>query len=411
MISAYTTDELLIYSLTDLYIKYYNTMRKLFVTNIYKTLMPKTRLIFFAFLILVISSCEKVFEPSIKNVGSSVVVEGSLSTVAGAQNIQITWSQSYNGVSKYSGLSGAEVYVSDDNRKVISFSETGNAGNYSTYPDTLAKAEIGRSYTLHIKTQSGDEYESLPQTVVKCAPIDSIFCEHDVQDVLELDVYGDAYQVKYDGIRVEENTKGLYPNHNFYLYSWIGYREFLFGISPPNSWVEYAYMHTSLQSKYYKVICTSNADDYNNQELVHNKLLFISSADLEKFDRKILDSIPYLVEDSVHFIIYEGLILRLEQKSISNDAYAFWSGVQKQLQANGRLFDPVSSQITGNIRCISDNSKKAFGVFYAYDVSEKYVWLYINDLNNVNSKILDALPVISPDTLTWYLPPKGWITP
>ncbi len=402
-------------------IKYLNVRIWIWAKNIYKTLIPKTCLIFFAFLILVISSCEKVFEPSIKNVGSSVVVEGSLSTVAGAQNIQITWSQSYNGVSKYSGLSGAEVYVSDDNRKVISFSETGNAGNYSTYPDTLAKAEIGRSYTLHIKTQSGDEYESLPQTVVKCAPIDSIFCEHDVQDVLELDVYGDAYQVKYDGIRVEENTKGLYPDHNFYLYSWKGYEEFVIGFYMDYSLVP-AYMHTSLQSKYYKVICTGNADDYANQELLHNKLLFISSADLEKRPATVPDTlleyislipggplVPYYFKDSIEFVTFEGLILRLEQKSISNDAYVFWNSVQKQLDANGRLFDPVSSQIEGNITCTSDPAKKAFGVFYAYDVSERYAWLYIDKNNNVNSKVLDSLPVISPDTLTWVKPPKGWI--
>ncbi len=391
--------------------------------------------------ILLLSGCEKVFEPPVDQVGQSIVVEGSLSTIAREQIIKITLSQPYNAVSKYSGLSGAKVNVTDNTGKEIIFRETASAGIYSTYPDNLVKAEIGLTYTLHIKTQNGVEYESKPQTVVKCAPIDSLFCEYDKQTVIEQDEYGGNYQVTYDGIRVEENTKGLYPNHNFYLYSWVGYEEqeiYALLYSPMMfgngfEWtLNQGFMHYPLLSIYNKVICTGNADDYTNQELFHNRLLFISYNDLnlvrlpdsleikeeiprfivtDSGNQVIIDTVLLNLKDSLSSSSFEGLILKLEQKSISSDAYLFWNSVQKQLDASDKLFDPVASQTEGNISCISDSTKKAYGVFYAYDVSSKYAWLYTDKFNNVLSNILESFPVVFPDSVYWGTPPTGWILP
>ncbi len=385
-------------------------MRQRYLMKVWITIRHILHLIFFSLMAIAMNSCEQVFNPAVDQVDASIVVEGSLSTVASVQQISITWTQPYNGASRYSGLFGAKVYISDDLDKDITFKETTQSGIYNTYPDSTVKGEIGRTYTLHIKTKSGDTYESQPQTIVKCAPIDSVFCEYDAQDVLEENENGQSYEVTFDGIRVEENTKGLYPNHNFYLYSWETYQEFYLGLHVGIN-VLSAYMHTLLPSRYNKIICTGNADDYANQELQHNRLLFITSADLENFTGSISDSVFTSSTDSIQSTVFEGLIIKLEQKSISDDAYIFWSSVQKQLDASGKLFDPVVSQIQGNISCTSDANKKAYGVFYAYDMAESYAWLYTDKYNNIKSAPLHSMPKLSVDSLTWFLPPDGWVTP
>jgi hypothetical protein len=360
-------------------------------------------------ILLLFMACEKVFDPAVDNVAPILVVEGSISTVPGVHKVKLTYTNGYNNNSTYTGIRGASVFVTDDKSKTIQYFETGEGGLYLTDTNKIIKAEIGRSYRLHIKTKEGDEYESSPQTIVKCAPIDSLSCEYDEQKVMELDGYGTAYQVTYDGMRVIENTKGLYPNHNFYLYSWEAYEEYCMTVVQGiNTNLMYKYQKLD---KYSDVICTGNADDYTNQEIIHNRLLFLVNKELQNPVPQIPDSLIGREIDSVIATTFHGMIFRLEQKSLSDNAFLFWNGVQKQLDASGKLFDPVASQIVGNINCTSDPLKKACGVFYAYDVAEKYAYLYINSKGRTASSQLTGFPEIILDSLFLYLPPDGWVRP
>jgi len=359
--------------------------------------------------LLLLQNCEQPFNPSIDNVGSQMVVEGSISTVPGVHQIKLSLSNPYNDNSKYTGITGAQVFVSDDEGKIISFDEIGQGGVYETDTNEIFKAEIGRIYTLHITTKDGDVYESIPQRIVKCAPIDSLFCEADQQKVMEQNLNGDGYEVVYDGIRVEENTKGLFPNHNFYLYSWKAYEEYRIDLMTETG-LALLYTHVKLPVRYDKFVCTGNADDFSDQQLNHNRLLFIPNIELQNFAGKVPDSL-LTGGNYIRAETFQGIVFRLEQKSISDNAFLFWSSVQKQLDATGRLFDPVSSQIAGNINCTSDSSKKAFGVFYAYDISERYAFLYISVINRIYSSPMTGFPKLETDSFIWDVPPPGWIFP
>jgi hypothetical protein len=100
----------------------------------------------------------------------------------------------------------------------------------------------------------------------------------------------------------------------------------------------------------------------------------------------------------------------MNQKSISSDAYSFYSDVEKQFEAEGRLFDPVSPQLTGNITCTNNESNKVIGVFYAFDETEKIAYLYSNSENQTYSSILDSMPELWLDTCSWSQP-DDWISP
>ena len=64
-----------------------------------------------------------------------------------------------------------------------------------------------------------------------------------------------------------------------------------------------------------------------------------------------------------------GLVFELQQNSISADAYRFYSEAREQLSSDGRLFDPVASQVHGNIMCITDELYPVCGVFFASDIT------------------------------------------
>lgn len=372
-------------------------------------ILRRVRVILILSTFLLPGSCTKVYNPNVDSVPSEMVVDASISTSPAVHQIRLSSSNPYNGNSKYAGITGAIVSVSDDQGRVIPFGEIGQGGLYETDTNETIKAEIGRTYTLHITTKEGDVFVSEPQTILKCAPMDSLFCESDEQKVLEENDNGDSYAVIYKGMRVEVNTKGLYPNHNFYLYSWQAYEEYCVGLVY-GPFLHLLYTHVPLPSKYNKDVCTGNADNYVNQQLSHNRLVFIPNDELQNFTGSIPDSLLQK-KNHVQSESFQGLIFRLEQKSISDNAYLFWSSVQNQLNASGNLFDPVASQIAGNISCTNNLQKKAFGVFYAYDVSEKYAYLYMSVTDRITSIPLNAFPKLVVDSFYWEVPPPGWVSP
>jgi hypothetical protein len=162
--------------------------------------------------------------------------------------------------------------------------------------------------------------------------------------------------------------------------------------------------------KYNKIILTGNADDYNNQQIVHNRLLFLSAEDFWHYQGFVPDSTIEIIIGPLISDQYYGMYFKLEQRSISADAYLFWNGVQKQLEANGKFFDPVASQIEGNIKCTNDPNSKALGVFYAYDQSEKCIFLYMDSTKNMSSQPVDDFIQVKSDSLYWHKP-DGWIIP
>jgi hypothetical protein len=70
----------------------------------------------------------------------------------------------------------------------------------------------------------------------------------------------------------------------------------------------------------------------------------------------------YYVPDSQTLYNY---IVTIQEYAINNDTYNFYSEMNQQLSAGNQLFDPIVTQVQGNITCISNSSKKALGFFQA----------------------------------------------
>jgi hypothetical protein len=107
---------------------------------------------------------------------------------------------------------------------------------------------------------------------------------------------------------------------------------------------------------------------------------------------------------------FEGLLFNLRQLSLSPDAYAYYRDAEKQLEAEGRLFDPAYVQPSGNIECISDPERKVIGVFSASDVNECFVYMYVNYNGRTYTNRIDSFPELWLDTCSYGMP-DSWIKP
>jgi hypothetical protein len=76
----------------------------------------------------------------------------------------------------------------------------------------------------------------------------------------------------------------------------------------------------------------------------------------------------------------------------------YYKSLDAQMQSEGKLFDPIAAQLTGNIKCITDPNKKVIGFFEASSVNYS---AYIVDFRNLSNSepSLKRTPYILPPEL------------
>jgi hypothetical protein len=90
------------------------------------------------------------------------------------------------------------------------------------------------------------------------------------------------------------------------------------------------------------------------------------------------------IENGFQFFMIYHRILYLNQYTLNNETYLYYKSLNEQMQSEGKLFDPIAAQLTGNIKCISDPRIKAIGFFEASAVSNS---AYIVDLRNLYNSL------------------------
>ncbi len=351
---------------------------------------------------ILLISCQEVFIPDVEEVEPFLIIEGSISTQPESHEVSINWSSEFQHNPIFQSVNNAYVYVEDELGNRVDFHNTSN-GRYQTDEATPFAAVVGRSYFLRVEMDDGNVYQSEPQTVVDCPEVKTLNCSFATNALLHEDAYGDAIEITYDGFNIFTGTEGILPYNNFYFYKYIAYEQhktvIQIGVQQ-----YYLYEHRRLSSKYLNFLLIGNADEFGNYVLRDKKLLFVGKDDMTRYTPPLPDTITVL---STRF---EGLLFELEQHSLSPDAYSFWHDAETQLEAKGRLFDPVSPQLHGNMHCVNDSLNKVIGIFSASNVSEKVAYLYIDYQNRTYSKDLDSMPELVLGGLQWSRP-EGWIDP
>jgi hypothetical protein len=347
-------------------------------------------------------SCQEVFVPDVEEVEPFLIVEGSITTKPGLHTVLISLSSRFQHNPLIKPVSTATVFVEDNLGQRTYFYNITN-GVYRTDTAEYFAAKIGQSYILTIETDDGNIYKSNPQTVVECADVSSLYCNYDTETILSENTYGEAYEILYDGIRIFTGTDGILPYNNFYFYNYIAYEQHKTTIQIGIN-IYYLYGHRRLSGKYSNYMLIGNADEFGDYALRNKRVLFVAKDDMTNYTPPLPDSFEVLETR------FEGLIFKLQQYSLSPDAYEFWHDAETQLEAKGRLFDPVSPQLHGNIHCVSDSLQEIVGIFSASDVSEKLAYFYINNRNQTITRDVENMPELILDTLKWARP-DDWIDP
>ena len=270
-------------------------------------------LFFFAGLLI---SCQEVVSIDLEEGQNRLVVEGRIeknkNSDSGYQRLKLTTTNNYFSNQASTGVSEAEVSVSDDQGNTVLFSENDDQkGIYETY---LLIPETGRTYTLTISF-NGEVYQAV-ETLLPVTDIDSIY-----QSFVEENTFNEA------GIRIRIDYTDPADQVNYYY--WEQFRD---GISliNPNPGTKWTLV---------------SSDELYNGQLFWGKI------------------------PNDELIYKKGEIALVRQIALSEYAYKYYFALFDQEGSRGGLTAPPAP-IRGNIENLTDPDHYALGYFYAAEIDE-----------------------------------------
>jgi hypothetical protein len=350
------------------------------------------RLIFATLILSTLWGCEEYFQPDIDNVPSSYMFEGIITDQNGPQRVKITKSQSFNNQNNFEKVTGATLTIEDKNGTVYPLTEN-SPGFYIT--DSDIKGSVYHEYRLRAVMADGKEYISDYDMLQPSARIDSIIGEYYQTKIMRDGGDGIFYEETIDGIRIKNNTdsRGYTP---FYRYTcdFVYQSEQYYVTDTAMPFSRYIFRPANS----YGNIFVGNGNLYAHKNIQGNPLFFADRSSL-------FIEYPFIFEGLEFNLTSNAWMVQLNQYSLTEKAYNFWNAIVEQQKASNYLFDPIESQIEGNMHCVSDSTELVFGFFGASAVVKRCEAFTLRSNYNVRTVNLESIPKIDSLTILDTVPP------
>jgi hypothetical protein len=306
-------------------------------------------------------SCSEIFVPEVDQNREALVVQGLITDGAGPFCIILSKARPYNSDStvKSTYVSNAVLNVTDSEGQT--FGLTYQADGKYWLPDSF-RAVAGRSYVLHITTGNGEVYESDPQKLMASETIDTLYNTFVTKDYLNS--FGELKSVGGYDIRVDlfknataPNPKPLCRFESNIVVQYLFTQEQIDPTNPAGqNWYWFIFGWGT-----YNLNETANITDEraktDSAEIKDHLLCFMPK------DPNIYGISSYPTMSTIYYFRYK-------QYTINEDTYRFYVEANKQLSATGKMFDPITSQLIGNMHCTSNTSSIVLGLFEVSSVQQ-----------------------------------------
>ncbi len=348
------------------------------------------------FLLIIVSftSCVEWFDPEIDSFDDVLVVEGLLTDKEEKHLVKLSKSSPYSNQQEYNAVESAQVYVTDQFGNDYLFYEE-EAGFY--YSDNDFHAQKGVSYTLTVEYDD-NVYVSNEQVLSNPLTVDSLIVNWETREELVTDFYGDIVLEEVEGAAVYadiKNPEGGFPMLRF----------------EPVLLVQYVLAEADTEDPDYffcrrkyklddKINLTTTAYESDNSSSNFHNVGFV---------KDVFRVVPHV--DTLVFKMRSRRILILRQYALNQESFSFYRELKKHLESEGELFDPMPSQLKGNISCITDPDKQALGFFEVSSYSSATYVFSPEPLNSDNHDLweindLDFLPDFEVSLGTY---PEHWV--
>jgi len=290
-----------------------------------------------------LSSCVDPFEPEVINAPDSLLVVNGFINTNGPTTITLLRTQNLTETAAPTPEENAQVYLEEEGGSRTSLVAT-SQGNYTLNTSGL---NPGNKYRVHIFT-SNQEYASAYVAVSQTPAIDAV-----------------TWKAKEDELQIFANTHNTEDQTRYYRWQYEETWEF-----------------TSAYATYL---------DYNNGEVfVRNDDIYhcwqseysteIILGNTLRLSQNIVAEQPIISIAASSPRISRKYSILVKQFAQTPEEYQYWETLKKNTESIGTLFDPLPTQLTGNIQCITNPAESVIGYIGAYSVQEKRIFISQDEL-------------------------------
>jgi hypothetical protein len=295
------------------------------------------------FIAIVWVGCKERFDPKIPFSQSNYLVVEGFINARGFTTIKLSRTVAIQDSSKVKPELNAIVTIRGEDNSAYNV----RAASRGSYVSDSLILNPAQKYRLQIKTTTGEylsEYMAVKQTPL----IDSI-----------------SWMFKNSNVEISVNTHDQQNSTRYYKWD---YEE---------TWEIHSAFSNYYQYKNGNVLPRQSIDEINKlfycwKNESSQNILIGSSAQLanDVINSAPLTSIPIQAE---RFSVRYSILVR--QYSLDRKGYDFFNMMKSNTQSLGSIFDPLPSEVTGNISCVSNPNEKVIGYLSASTVNEKRIFI------------------------------------
>ncbi len=318
-------------------------------------------------------SCYEPFTPEVEPNEKVLVVDGLITNENASYHVRLYYASPYDSAQVETPATQASVYVKDQEGNIFFFQEQ-LPGDYAT--DSLQfRGRPGAVYQLYITARNGDKYLSEPQPLLDAAVTDTTYAGFEERDVTD---FVTGRTVRTRGGVIMTDVAGSGDSLSAMRYVVRAVNQYWYNICPifQQCYDFYCWQEETLNSD---LNLTDAGNTPEGSVLRKHEISFV--ADNPELFGMIYDyqpqgpGLPTLVVVTRQYQLYpvHTRLLYIDRYILNPQAARYYADMDAQLSSEGKLFDPVAVQLTGNMRCVTQTSRRVLGFFeVSYVVRRAY---------------------------------------
>lgn len=350
--------------------------------------------------IILFASCEEYYTPPLEEVTRVMVVDSHITNDPLQNFVRISKTRTFYSTAAVEWISGAIVELVQDNFMVVKAREDGPG--YYVFPSTPVP---GNNYRLRISYLK-DVYESDYLVMPPIPSIDSLYTRHEVEKVYRTNAYHVPELFDQPGRQIYVSAP-VTPKLQYYRFNHRAIIQWYYNplhLSDSSSVLIHKSAwtlpipvgeDTSMHPLYGWISHTGDGlynlakpkDFSTSGAIVQHPIVALSYNPAQYLDSTVQEPFNW--------------IIILDQYGIPKESYDFHEKLNRQFSSDGSLFDPVMTQVYGNIHCKNDPDKIVLGFF---DLNSYRQYRYYLNLGFGN----DMSVILRPLDQYFDIPDRGY---
>ena len=310
-------------------------------------MMKSIQSIFGVVALVMAYGCIEPYDPPLNNDDVSLlVIDGYVNVTDGTAKVSISRTLPVKSEEDVPGESGALVRVESEEGLIYPLVETA-AG---IYEGPVSAAATDSRYRLAVRTRNNRDYVSEYVMPLPTPLIDSI-----------------TYAIVDGGVEFEVTTHD--PTNTARNFRWTFLETYQYH-AKYNSTFRFEGNEIVLRPPDEGIFRCWRTDP--STDILVGSTKQLASSVVSKYP------LTFISQESMKLSVKYSLLVR--QQTLSDEAYDYWLSLERSTEHLGGLFDPLPSEVVGNIRSATDPAEKVIGYFDAGTIQQQRVFLARSEL-------------------------------